>query len=316
VLWASELSNAKLTAWTAQTRTYPTRGDPVGITIDILNDLELVRGRIGLELNSAFLTVRDHRRIVDALPEAAFEDASGLVQAIRLIKSPQEVAYMRQAAAITDAGMQAAVDAAREGGTDQEIAAASYDALIGHGSQYMCIPPVVSAGALAGVPHSTHRGVVLHRGDTVLLEMGGCVHRYNAPMMRSVSLGPPGRTAGRMADAIHSALDAVIEAMTPGRSFDEVARIGEAAIADAGPDMIFHHTFAYSVGLGYPPTWADCPVTIVQGDSAILQPGMTFHLPISLRQEGRYGVAMSETVVITREGNEVLTSLDRRLFQR
>jgi Xaa-Pro aminopeptidase len=104
--------------------------------------------------------------------------------------------------------------------------------------------------------------------------------------------------------------------MVPGRSFNEVATVGEAHIAKAGPDMIFHHTFAYSVGLGYPPNWADCPVTIVQGDQTILQPGMVFHLPIALRDEGRYGVAMSETVVITDTGNEVLTQLDRQLFQR
>ena len=232
-----------------------------------------------------------------------------------MIKSPQEIEYMRQAAALTGAGMKAAVNHADAGGTDHEIAAGAYTALISGGSQYMCIPPVVSAGQLSGVPHSTHRGTVLREGDTVLLEMSGNVHRYNAPLMRSLVIGKPNEIVTRMRDAILSALNQVIGAMKPGRTFDEIAILGEKEISKAGSDMIWHHTFAYSVGLGFLPTWADCPVTIVQGDQRQLLPGMTFHLPISLRLEGQHGVAMSETVVISETGNEVLTHLDRNLFE-
>jgi len=77
--------------------------------------------------------------------------------------------------------------------------------------------------------------------------MSACVHRYNAPLMRALVFGPPNDTVQRMADAILTALNEVIIAMVPGRSFDDVATIGEAAIAKAGAEMIFHHTFAYSV---------------------------------------------------------------------
>ena len=316
VLWASELSNAKLTAWVAQARTFPTRGDPIEVTIDILRDHNLDAGRIGLELDTTFLSALNYQRITSAFPEATFVDSSNLIKETRVLKSPQEIAYLREAASITDAGMRAAVEAATEGCSDQDIAAAAYHTIIACGSQYMCIPAVVSAGFQAGIPHSSHRGIVVHSGDTILLEVGACVHRYTAPLMRSVVLGPPNDTVKRMADAIYSALNEVIAAMVPGRSFDDVATIGEKYIAEAGPEMIFHHTFAYSVGLGYPPNWADCPVTVVQGDQTLLQPGMVFHLPIALRDEGCYGVAMSETVVITETGNEVLTKLDRKLFQR
>jgi Xaa-Pro dipeptidase len=316
VLWASELSNAKLTSWLSQTRTFPTRGDPVLTTINALKDLDLTKRRMGVELTTPFLSVETHRRLRDAFPETTFVNCSGLIQEVRVIKSPTEIAYIREAARITEAGMRSSVAAARVGGTDQEIAAAAYHTMVTSGSQYMCIPPVVSAGSLAGVPHSTHRGVVLESGNTVLLEMSGCVHRYNAPLMRSLVLGAPDDTVRRMADAIYATLNLVIENMVPGRVFDEIAAIGEGEISKAGPEMIFHHTFAYSVGLGFPPTWADCPVRIVEGDFTTLKPGMVFHLPISLRDEGRHGVSMSETVVITEAGAEVVTDLDRRLFER
>jgi len=316
VLWSSEMGNARVSSWITKAYTYPTRGDPVALTINMLNEYGLGDKRIGLELNTGNLNVQSYHRIVDAFPRATFMDCSDLVQEHRVIKSPAEIEYIRQAAAITDAGMRAAAEAAHANATDQEIAAAAYETLISEGSEYMCLQPVVCAGMLAGIPHGNHRRVTVKEGETILMELGGCVHRYNAPIMRAVVIGQPDDTVRRMADAILEALNKVIDAMRPGRVFDEVAEIGEAAIAKAGPEMIFHHTFAYSVGLGFPPTWADCPVTIVKGDQTLLQPGMVFHLPISLRDAGRYGVAMSETVVITETDNEVVTKLDRKLFER
>ena len=80
--------------------------------------------------------------------------------------------------------------------------------------------------------------------------------------------------------------------------------------------MIFHGTYAYSIGLGVPPSWADCPVDIRENDPTVVRQGMVFHLPISLRDEGRYGVAFSETLVITEDGCEVLTNMERDLFIR
>jgi len=282
----------------------------------MLNDYKLGDKRIGLELDTGNLTVGSYQRIVGAFPKATFVDCSGLVTKHRAIKSPAEIAHIRQAGPITDAGMRAAIEAARVGGSDQEMAAAAYHALMAGGSEHMCLQPVICAGAMAGIPHGNHRRITVKRGDTILLEMGANIHRYNAPLMRAAVMGKPNDTVKRMADAILETLNNVIEAMRPGRVFDEVAEVGEAAIAKAGPEMIFHHCFAYSIGLGFPPTWADCPVTIVKGDRTVLQPGMVFHLPISLRDAGRYGIAMSETVAITETGNEVLTKLDRKLFER
>lgn len=316
ILWRSELGNAHVSAWITKRFTFETGGDPVALTIDMLNEYGLGNKRLGLELNTGNLTVRNHRRIVDALPEATILDCADLVEGHRTLKSPAEVACIRQAAAITDAGMGAAVEAAHAGASDQEIAAEAYRTLISAGSEYMCLQPVVCAGPLAGIPHGNHRRVAVKEGETILLEMSGCVHRYNAPLMRAVVIGPPNETVRRMAGAILETLNAVVDAMQPGRTFNDAAEIGEAAIAKAGPGMIFHRTFAYSVGLGFPPTWADCPVRVMTGDPTRFEPGMVLHLPISLRDAGRYGVAMSETVVITEDGNEVVTKLARTLFER
>ena len=92
----------------------------------------------------------------------------------------------------------------------------------------------------------------------------------------------------------------VLSTIRPETAADEVARAGWAGIADAGEDFVFHGNFGYAVGASFPPTWAD---------------GMVFHHPEALRRMGRYGVAVSETSVVTDSGCEVLTTgVERELF--
>ncbi|MEA2582058.1 MAG: Xaa-Pro dipeptidase, partial [Thermomicrobiales bacterium] len=71
--------------------------------------------------------------------------------------------------------------------------------------------------------------------------------------------------------------------------------------------------YAYSLGIGFPIDWNDCPVVIKHGESFVLEPGMVFHCTTSLRDTAKYGTAFSETVLITDSGAEVLTEVPREL---
>jgi Xaa-Pro dipeptidase len=314
IIWENEAANADLTSWVERIAGYRTGGDPIALTADVLAGQGLASATVAVQQATTFLPVRDYLSLVEALPEATFVDGSDLVPPVKLIKSSREIDYIRRAAQITAKGMAAALEAAKPGVTDNAIAAAAYEALIAGGSEFMAMDPVVSAGVRAGIHHCNHRRSEIHEGDTVLLEMGAAVHRYSGPMMRSLVLGEPPETVKRMAEACKEALNAVIAAMEPGVTFALVAAAGKSGILRAGPEMEFHHTYGYSIGLGFPPTWADCPVTIREEDATLLEPGMVFHHTMSLRDVGEYGVALSETVAITEDGCEVLTDFPRKLF--
>jgi len=136
-------------------------------------------------------------------------------------------------------------------------------------------------------------------------------------MMRTVSIGQPGKVVSAMADRCLGALEAIIERMRPDALFSDVASAGKAVLADFGTSMIFHGTYAYSVGLGFPGTsWADSLVEIREGVLDSLAPGMVFHIPMSLRDRGKAGVACSDSVLITASGCESLTHMERGIFIR
>ena len=87
--------------------------------------------------------------------------------------------------------MQAALDAVREGVTDNTLAAVAAERLFRAGSEYCCYQPIVTVGRRSGVPHSTFHRVAMRRGDPVFLEIGACVNRYSSPLMRTAVVGPP-----------------------------------------------------------------------------------------------------------------------------
>ena len=313
---APELGGALVHTWLDDRRGYPPDRSNAQYIADTLRDSGLEGAQVGVEKASNGLPAAMYDGLVAALPKARFIDGSGIVEAVKTVKSPREIEHIRAAAKTTDAGMAAAIEAARVGATDNDLAAAASQAIVAAGSEYMCLSPVVTSGRRSGILHSTHKRNRLQTGDVVLLEMGGCIHRYTAPTMRTVFIGEPPAEARRMAEACLTALGNVLDTMRAGITSDEVAQAGWEGMNLAGDDFVFHGNFGYAVGAGFPPTWADDTAAIMSGIDTVLRPGMVFHHPVALRRMGRYGTAFSATTVVTEDGCEVLTSSPREIVIR
>lgn len=308
-----EEGNVRLTSQIEEIVVYTSVEDPVAMTQDLLRGRGLFNRRVGLEADTPFLTPRRYAALNQVIPNVI--DASDLVKKIRVIKSPAEIDHVRQAARLTEAGMQAGLYAIGEGATDQDVARACYGALIGGGSEYMCIDPIITTGRRSGIPHSTHKRQVVQPGDNVFIEIGACIERYSGPIMRTAVLGSPSDNVQRTAEACFTALDDAMAAMKPGASGDEVARAGWAGIDRDRSEIFFHGVVAYSIGLGFPPNWGDYRLYLTKGQETLLEAGMLFHLPIALRDVGNYCVGFSETVVVTESGCEQITQFERQLFR-
>jgi Xaa-Pro dipeptidase len=114
---------------------------------------------------------------------------------------------------------------------------------------------------------------------------------------------------------VREMLESAIAAMRDGVSSHEVhAQSKEVAQKHGYGDLLGHRT-AYSVGINYPPDWGEGHyMSIWDGDERPLRAGMTFHLVPGFYDLGRFGIVISETVLVTEGGAEVLPSLPRDLF--
>ena len=306
--YREERINVERLSWLERHVDYTVTDDPIQVTKDTLRGLGIAGKTLSIEEAGYFFPIRTYRQLIDALGDARWTDGSGLVEAGRLIKSDAELGYIRRAATATMAGMVAALDRARPGRTENEVAAAVYGATLEHGSEYPGSPPYVISGERSGLPHGTWEGRELRDGDIVFLEFSGCVKRYSAAMMRTGFIGtPPPSVTGR-ATAVIDALETAIATIRPGVTSGEVDAAARKAIGSHGFGDHTHET-GYSIGVCYPPGWNESHImNLHPGDETVLRPNMTFHLVPSLIVPELNGhVGFSETVVVTETGCEVLT---------
>ena len=310
VIFEFELARAENSVVVDDIRSYGTFDDPVGFTLDQLAGLTARR----IALDRSTLPVARYGSLVAGLDGHELRDAFGLVEGVRLVKSEAELDLMERAARLTDSGVAAAMAAIAEGVEDRVVAAAIVDAMYRGGSDTLCWGPIVAAGYRAGAAHSTFNGHRIGRGETVFLELTGEVSRYVSPLMRTVVAGEPSADMLRVEAAVTNALEAIRAGARPGESARNVAARGLAALERVLEGHIFHHYFGYPVGIGYPPTWIESLGFFIRADNDLpLEKGMAFHLPMSIRKYGEYGVNLSHTLVVEDGGSRVLGTSPARL---
>ncbi len=310
-----ERTVAETTSWVPSVETFSDTDDPVDVTRRVLSSRRLLGGRVGLEDQGWFLSPAVHARLRAALGDRV-EGGSGLVEAVRRVKSPAEVDLIRSACRLTEAGMQAALETIAPGRTENQVAAAAYVAMVGGGSDFLVGDPIVTSGWRSGVGHFTFANRVLEPGDAVLLEFGACRRRYFGPLMRSAVVGEPAPDLTRMGETVIEALEAAIAAIRPGVTSGAVDQACRGVIDAAGYEPYFRKRTGYSVGVAYAPDWGEGHiVSLRRDDPTPLEPGMVFHIPPALRVPRRYGLGMSETVLVTEGGCEVLTRFSRTIYR-
>ena len=108
-------------------------------------------------------------------------------------------------------------------------------------------------------------------------------------------------------------MNLLYENIKPGRTAHEVAVAAAKGLRPIQDMDIFRSgMLGYSVGLGCPSTWTDGPMYLMEGNDRVLEPGMVFHTPPSLRIPRELVIGFSDTFVVTETGYELLTDGRRK----
>ncbi|MRU15039.1 aminopeptidase P family protein [Roseovarius sp. A21] len=263
---------------------------------------------VGLEEMSSGLAYGMGVQIKAGLGAAAWQDITGMVDHLRLVKSPEEQGFMRRAAKAADAGTQAAIAAVHDGAAEADVAAECLAAMTRAGGTPPGFGPFLRPAARMAEEH-TSWGEGTHR-EAVFLEIAGCVARYNAPMGRLVNIGGISDEDAEMAELAQRAFAATLEALKPGVLARDVYNGWQAVVDAAGMPEYRRHHCGYLVGIGFPPSWTGGPrVTGLRHDSdLVMQEGMTFHLMSWFTETGRGNFFVSNTVLLGPDGAECLTT--------
>jgi len=265
--------------------------------------------RIGFEAWSSGLPYAFGAALRESLEHVEWIDATGMVDALRLVKSPEEQALMRKAAKASDAGTQAAIAAIHDGAREADVAAECLSAMTRAGGTPPGFGPFIRPDARIAEEHTTWGDGSYHMGERVFLEVAGCVSRYNAPQGRLIHVGEISDEDAQMAEISIRGFQAILEGLKPGITAADVYQSWQSVVDAAGmPDYRRHHC-GYLVGIGFPPSWTGRnSVTGLRHDSGlVLEKGMTFHAMSWFTETGRGDYFVSNTVLLGDIGAEVLT---------
>jgi Xaa-Pro aminopeptidase len=290
---------------------------PMEFVADRLHDMGLGSCAIGVEADDYYYTARWDHILRARLPEADFRDAFLLVNRCRMVKSPREIDYMREAGTIAAAAQRAAFAAMAPGVRQCDVMAEVYRVTTAgteeHGGTFPCKPPNAMVGERCSAPHLSWTDEKLAEGDLFYIELGGIRHRYHSPLSRCHHLGPAPAELRRLAEVIAEGLEAVLGTVRAGRTCHDLAVAWQGVIRRHGVEK--DSRIGYPVGIGFPPTWGELTASIREGDETVLEAGMTFHCIPAIWLETT-GVVISETFAVTETGADVFAECPRELFVR
>ncbi len=308
---AMEESNVIARTWVEKTRPYPDTGDAIQMLVDALREFGLANKRIGYERNSYFFPAYHQDCIHTTLKDGKLLDCFGIVEQGRIIKSPAEIELMRKAAMATEAGMKAGIEAAQVGVTENEIGAAISAAMFNAGGEAPAVMPYVTSGPRSMIGHATWEGRSVQENEHVFLEVGGCYRRYHTAMMRTVVMGELTDSMYHAQERMKLALQSLHNYVQPGMTVSDVDNLVRNIISENEVGARLITRSGYSIGIAFPPSWDEgYIISLKQGESAILEEGMTFHIiPWMWGVDGNKTCGISDTIYITNQGCESFFTL-------
>jgi ectoine hydrolase len=309
------LSNDRIVGYPDQYVQNPVK-HPMNFVAEELKRRGWSQKSIGLELDAYYFSARSYIELQNDLPDARFKDGNLLVSWVRLVKSPAEIAYMKQAGRIVEQVMQTAIDTVapgvRECDAVAEIVRAQIKGTEEFGGDYTAIVPMMPTGEKTATPHLTWTDEPYQNETAVNLELAACRNRYHSPLARTMYLGsnPPRKltdTAVIVVEGLYAALDAI----KPGVMCEEIELVWRRIISRAGLEK--ESRIGYAMGLNYPPDWGEHTASLRPGDKTVLEPNMTFHMILGMWMDD-WGFECSESLRVTESRCETFADFPRKLF--
>jgi Xaa-Pro aminopeptidase len=305
---------------------YEDASDTIGATF---RDRGWLEGTVGVERWSQTPGAPLMAALAERLGELGGTVVEGdwIVDRVRLVKSPAEVACVRRAGAIVDAAFADLVEHVRPGQTELQIAARLDSVMADHGGEGAAIRTMVSAGP--GVWCRTHappsrRPVEV--GDVMYVDACGVFQRYHADVCRTFAVGRDHPAARAILDVTAGSVDEVRRAVRPGDPLDAAQKIAEEYVFSRFPREQVWWVGGYALGIAMPPNWVGH--TYLSNDAFeqfTWEPGyvtnyenVLFGLYDSVPQPDTghrtgYTASYMETLLMTESGIEVLSKLPRTL---
>ncbi len=273
----------------------------------ILDELNLKGKKIGVEYEAYGLTGRNALRLNKSLENyCSIEDASELVTKLRVIKSNEEINYVKKAANLADKALSEVWKHAKAGVSESKILAEMNKVIFEGGGDYSANEFIIGTGKNALLCRYQAEKQILNSQDQLTIEWAGTYRHYHSAMFRTIPIGKADPKHYKMHEACIEALSNCENKLKPGNQTGEVFDVHAKTFDDLGYKNSRMNACGYSLGATFSPNWMDWPM-LYTGNPYVIKPGNIFFMHMILMDsENNLAMNLGETYLVTEDGNERL----------
>lgn len=274
--------------------------NPVLDLRNLLNKMELLGARIGVEYQSHGLTAANGRKLDEQLNSfAKVIDASDIVDQLRLLKSPAEIVYVRKAAALSDDIFDTALERTKSGANEADILAAMMQRNFLGDGDFPANEYVIGSGVDALLCRYKSGRRKLNKNDQLTLQWSGVYRHYHAPMMRTILTGKLSKRHEELYEAARETLETIEASLTTASTFGEVFDVHARKLEEYNLTRHRLNTCGYSVGARFSPSWIESYM-FHTGNTQRIEPDMTvFAHVILMDSDTNTAMTLGQTYLTT-----------------
>jgi Xaa-Pro aminopeptidase len=262
-----------------------------------------------LGFEPSWMNVEPFDKLKKALGSTKLLPVSGIVEALRAVKSPSEIARIRAAVQANSAAFTKTMQRVRAGVREMDIAAELDFQMRMLGAEKSAFETIVASGARTALPHAHPTSKKIEGNELLLVDMGSMVDGYCSDMTRMAFLGKPDKRTSTLYKAVLEAQLAGIAAVIAGVPVSRVDGAAREVLKKHELDKAFVHSTGHGLGLEI----HEGP-RIAAKQTTLLQAGMVITVEPGAYIEGFGGVRIEDTVLVTEKGCEILTPTPKELM--
>jgi Xaa-Pro aminopeptidase len=264
--------------------------------------------RVGFEATRMIYDV--HRRLKEALPlGVTLKPIGPVIEQLRMVKSKEEIARIRLSVQTNSQAFEKTVQSIRPGVSESHIAAELEFQMRRLGAEKAAFETIVAAGARSALPHARPGDRKVGVDELLLIDMGSCQDGYMSDMTRMLFFGKVTRQMRDMYQAVLKAQLAAIAAVREGITAGQIDQQARQVLESEGLGKAFAHSTGHGLGLEIHE-----PPRVGRRDKTRLQAGMVITIEPGAYIRDFGGIRIEDTVLVTKNGCEILTPTSKELM--
>ena len=281
--------------------------NPINDLKIILDELNLKNKKIGVEYEAYGMTGRNAIRLNKSLEKYChLEDQSELITKLRVIKSNEEIIYVKKAAELADRALDEVWKCAKAGVSESKILAEMNRVIFEGGGDYPANEFIIGSGKNALLCRYQSEKQILSNPDQLTIEWAGTFKHYHSAMFRTIPIGKAKKEHFKMHEATIEALKNCEKKLVPGNKVGEVFDAHAQTFDELGFNKARMNACGYSLGATFSPNWMDWPMLYTKNPYTIEQGNIFFMHMILMDSENQLAMNIGETYLVTKNGNERL----------